>query len=109
GLGRDCCRALFTSRSMAAQIIQVVACLPLHPLHVPLRNRHAHAPQARLGLAQAADEAQLLRVLGGAVFGFEFAQQIFGNGWDGGHGLSPVALAMAARAILRISSWSGSG
>src|SRR5690554_481797 len=82
---------------MAAQIIQVVARLALHTLHILLRNRYAHTPQPGLGFAQAADEAQLLRVLGGAVLGFEFAQEVVGYGWDGGHGASsPKALAMAA-------------
>src|SRR5690554_2963050 len=83
---------------MAAQIIQIVVCLPLNPLYVLLCHRYAHAPEPGLGFAKAADEAQLLRVLGGAVFGFEFAQQIFGNGWDGGHGASsPRASLIASR------------
>src|SRR5690554_7841951 len=84
---------------MAAQIIQVVARLALHTLHILLRNRYAHTPQPGLGFAQAADEAQLLRVLGGAVLGFEFAQEVVGYCGDGGHGLSPSLAGHSLSAV----------
>src|SRR5690554_506361 len=83
---------------MTRQIFQVVARLALNPLYILLRHRYAHAPEPGLGLAQAADEAQLLRVLGGAVLGFEFAQEVVGYCGDGGHGASsPRASLIASR------------